>query len=82
MSLINLRFRKKLPKTAIPCDNESYIGSPTPFHLCPYRFVYYTRKSKIVLEFDGKPTSPRRFYSISLINNNVHISHKSKNKAY
>lgn len=77
MLLSNLRLRKKLPKTAIPSDNESYIGSPTSFHLHPYRFVYYTRKSKLVLEFDGKPTSPRRFYSIPLIKDNVHITHKS-----
>lgn len=57
------RNKSKLPKSAVPSDKESFVYSPTPYGLHPYKFVYYTRLSKIFIEFGGTPSSPRNFYS-------------------
>lgn len=57
------RNKSKLPKSAVPSDKESFVYSPTTFGMHPYKFVYYTRLSKIFIEFGGTPTDPKNFYS-------------------
>lgn len=59
------RNLSKLPKTAVPEDKESFVGFPTSFGT-PYKFVFYTRHSKIIRVWNGKINSPKLFYSLPL----------------
>lgn len=60
---MSFRNKSRLPKSAVPSDKESFLYSPTPYGFTPYKFVYYTRHSKIFIEYGGTPTSPKNFYS-------------------
>lgn len=74
------RNRGKLPKGAIPSDKESFVGNRTQYGKHSYKFVYYTRYSKIFIEFGGTPQNPHNFYSRSITKNEYEMYKKLKQK--
>ena len=58
-------YWNRLPKSAVPCDKESYIGVPSHRHSGhPFKFVYLTKNKKYIIQRFVGVNSPISRYCI------------------